>query len=233
MHLILLHGATGTAKQFDPLLPFLQPHFTIHLLNFYGHGGTNSTEPFSIAGFAKQFGAYIDNEILPGEGEKANINLFGYSMGGHVGVYFARHYAGKVKKLISLAAKFYWDPLIAAREAAMLDPDKIELKVPAFAEKLKAAHALGDWKQVLNNTSVMMQKMGNDNPLTAVDYPIVSLPCLLLVGDRDKMVSMKETEDVYRMLPNGQMSVLPATGHPIDQADPSLLAFLIKRFLAE
>jgi hypothetical protein len=36
---------------------------------------------------------------------------------------------------------------------------------------------------------------------------------------------------VYKALPNAQMGMLPATQHPIEQADIAALEFAVRRFL--
>ena len=160
----------------------------------------------------------------------SKVSIFGYSMGGYVAMYLAKYHPDKVNKIITLATKFHWDELIAAKEVQMLDPDKIELKLPAFAATLRARHA-NDWKQVLHNTVEMMLAMGADNPLKPADYSSISHPTLLLLGDRDKMVTLEETIAVYKALSNAQMGLLPNTPHPIEQVDTELLSFMVGRFL--
>jgi pimeloyl-ACP methyl ester carboxylesterase len=73
--------------------------------------------------------------------------------------------------------------------------------------------------------------MGKDNPLKPADYENIQHPALLMLGDRDKMVSLDETLEVYKTLPNAQLAVLPATGHPIEMVDPGRLAWELRRFL--
>lgn len=53
----------------------------------------------------------------------------------------------------------------------------------------------------------------------------------VLLGDRDKMVTLDETLAVYKQLPNAQCGVLPGTPHAFEQVNIPLLAQLIKEFL--
>ncbi len=76
-----------------------------------------------------------------------------------------------------------------------------------------------------------MIALGNSNTLIAEDYTVIDIPVILLLGDRDKMVSLEETATVYRSLPNAQLGILPGTPHPIEQVDPEGLAFHMARFL--
>jgi pimeloyl-ACP methyl ester carboxylesterase len=158
-------------------------------------------------------------------------NIFGYSMGGYAGMYISKHNPEKINKLITLATKFYWDETIALKEVKMLDAAAIELKVPAFAQQLKKRHAPADWKLLLQKTAEMMLDLGKSNTLKQEDYSDIKRSSLLMLGDRDKMVTLDETAAVYKSLSNAEMCVLPNTPHPLEQVDVESLAFMIKRFL--
>ena len=224
--LLLLHGAIGAADQFTALEHDLAGAFAINRLNFSGHGGSPfAGEHFSIEQFAAEVLAFLDkNEI-------ESSNIFGYSMGGYVALYLAKQHPQRIKKIITLATKFLWDEAIAAKEIKMLNGEKIEEKLPDFAASLKNRHAPNNWKSVLQKTAAMLTSMGTDNPLKPGDYKDIGLPVLLMLGDRDKMVTLDETLEVYNNLPQAQLSVLPNTPHPIEMADPARLAFEIRSFL--
>ncbi|QEC67673.1 alpha/beta hydrolase [Panacibacter ginsenosidivorans] len=225
-HLLLLHGAFGAKDQFEPLTEKLKDDFIIHTLNFSAHGGTPIPgTSLSIELYAKDVLHYMLTQNI----EQANI--FGYSMGGYVAMYIAKHAADKVKKNVTLASKFHWDETIAAKEVKMLDAAAIELKVPAFAQQLAARHAPSDWKLLLQKTAEMMMNLGRNNTLSINDYNSIATSSLLMLGDRDKMVTLEETIAVYKNLPNAQLSVLPNTSHPIEQVDTDMLSYIIRNFL--
>lgn len=224
--LLLLHGAIGAADQLQPLATSLQAHSKTISFDFPGHGGKAfAGQSFSIAGFAEAVKTFLEEQELE------QVNIFGYSMGGYVGMYLAKHYPQKVSKLVTLATKFHWDEAIAAKEIKMLDAAKIEEKLPAFAKALQQRHAPNDWKQVLQHTIGMLLALGADNTLKPEQYADIQTPSLILLGDRDKMVSLEETVAVYRSLPNAQMGIIPNTHHPIEQVNLEALSFLIKQFL--
>ena len=78
---------------------------------------------------------------------------------------------------------------------------------------------------------IMLTALGLNNTLNTGDYATIYAPCLILLGDRDKMVTLDETVAVYKQLPNAQLCLLPNTQHPLEQADIGLLSFFIKRHL--
>jgi esterase/lipase len=226
-HLLLLHGAIGSKEQLQPLAEKLKEKFIIHTLNFSGHGGETMPEQFSIETFANDVLNYIDKNELP------TINIFGYSMGGYVALYLAKHHPERIEKAFTLATKFLWSPDIAAKETKMLDASKIAEKIPAFAETLAKRHEPNDWKTVLGKTADMMLNMGNKNPLELSDYESIEQKVLIGIGDKDTMVTLEETINVYRKLKNANLLVLPQTQHPIEKVDNDRLsAELISFFKA-
>ncbi|HEX6191207.1 MAG TPA: alpha/beta fold hydrolase [Chitinophagaceae bacterium] len=224
--LLLLHGAIGAKDQLDGLAEALRPFYKIHTINFPGHGGEPlSKDFFSIPGFATTVRDYLQTHAI------STSHIFGYSMGGYVGMYIAKNYPAEVGKLVTLATKYYWDVEVAAKEIKMLNPATIMQKVPAFAQQLQKRHGTEAWVTLLDKTKELLLGLGNDNLLQPQDYSTISTECLLMLGDRDKMVTLEETLSTYQRLMNAQFSVLPATAHPIEQVDIDLIVFQVRRFL--
>ncbi len=224
--ILLLHGAIGAADQLSRLEEELTGSFAVHRLSFSGHGGSPLTaENFSMKLFATEVIEFLDKKGI------ASISIFGYSMGGYVAMYLAKYHPEIINKIITLATKFNWDETIAANETKMLNAAKIEEKLPDFAAALQKRHAPNNWKTVLEKTAAMLIEMGKDNPLKAGDYPTIQHPVLLMLGDRDKMVTLDETVAVYKNLPKAQLAILPNTAHPIEMVNQARLAYEIRLFL--
>lgn len=225
MNLLLLHGAIGSSAQLQQLAKELEKYHSVHTLNFSGHGGTElPLEDFSIDLFAKDVLIWMEEKAI------SKINIFGYSMGGYVALYLAKHNPEKIDKVFTLATKFNWSPEIAQQEINLLNPEKISEKLPAFAESLAKRHAPANWKTVLSKTAAMMLAMGEKNPLSKHDFQNIHHPIILSIGDADKMVSVQETENVAKLLQNGSLLVLPDTAHPIEQVDLNLLINQLEKF---
>jgi esterase/lipase len=225
-HLLLLHGAIGSKEQLQPLAQALQDKFIVHSFNFSGHGGQAfSVNPFSISLFSNEIMEYLEEKKIP------EVHVFGYSMGGYAAMYLAKEHPGKIARIITLATKYHWDESIAAKEVKMLDAATIQEKVPAFAAQLQQRHAPNDWKELLDKTKQLLTGLGKQNALQPADYASITIPALILLGDRDKMVTIDETINVYKQLPSGKLGILPGTPHPLEQVDISLLTHLITGFL--
>jgi pimeloyl-ACP methyl ester carboxylesterase len=223
--LLLLHGATGSKVHLQPLAEALSDGYETHLINFSGHGDSAAEDyDFSIENFTEQVYAYITRLGEP-------VHVFGYSMGGYVALHLAKKYPELVKSIITLGTKLYWNSETAVKESAMLNADKLEEKAPAFIESLKKFHTANNYRDVLSGTQKLMKRLGETNLLLEEDVSTISCPVLLMLGDKDKMVTLDETVNVFKQLPNAKLAVLPGTPHLIEKINVNMLSFHIKQHL--
>lgn len=210
-NLIILHGALGAQSQFEQLAAQLADHFTVHTLDFDGHGTKAAAETgFSIEQFVQNLQDFMDHNGI----QKPLI--FGYSMGGYVALKLESQYPGSFEKLVTLGTKFDWTPESAEQEAKMLNAEKIEEKVPAFAAYLESLHGGNAWKTVLQRTAKMMLELGNNPVLKPYDFHHIQVPVQLLRGEKDAMVTQKETLHVQELLRNASYREVAAWQHPIN-----------------
>lgn len=226
-NLLLLHGALGSEAQLLPLKELLTPHFdNIHSLSFSGHGGQPlDGVDFSIEQFTEDVLMFLNKHNI------GQTDIFGYSMGGYVALNLALHHPAKVGHIFTLGTKLEWSPEIAQKEVKMLDAEKIEEKVPAFAKMLEQRHAPVSWKEVLQKTTSMMIHLGDGAALPFDRFKDIHQPVVIGIGDEDNMVTMEESEFVAKLLPGGELKVFNGFKHPLEQVDVTILAGEIKRFI--
>jgi pimeloyl-ACP methyl ester carboxylesterase len=116
--LLLLHGALADARQFTAFEPLLQNHFDTDTISFSGHGGSAVEAAFTCDLFAAEVLRKVDSRW-----QGAPVHLFGYSMGGYVALYIARHFPSKVQSVFTVATKLNW-----AFEAAVGEINKLDLE---------------------------------------------------------------------------------------------------------
>ncbi|RYY40003.1 MAG: alpha/beta hydrolase [Chitinophagaceae bacterium] len=222
-NLILLHGALGAPETLEPLATALTAHYQLHLPAFPGRAGVAASgyNMSALVGFLSEF--ITDNNL-----ERPLI--FGYSMGGYAALTLASRQPGLLGGVATLATKLHWSADAAAAEARMLDPDKLEAKVPAFAATLARRHAPLNWKDVMRGTATLMTDLGNDPLLKQPQFKAIADPVLLLLGDRDSMVSLEETREAWQQIPGAQLGVLPNTPHPIEKAPVEILSAQLHHF---
>ena len=215
-HLLLLHGALGSSKQFQSILPGLNQSFNVITLDFEGHGGKEIIRDYSIDHFVENV-----QDLL--EQFKEPIKIFGYSMGGYVALKAALKRPNKIQKIATLGTKFDWSKESTAKEVRMLNPTKIAEKVPQFAQKLAAEHHPQDWKAVVEQTAIMMNRLAQGEKLSDKDFAAINTEVVIGLGSLDHMVSLKESQKVVEQLSQATLHYLDGVKHPIEQVKDNQL----------
>lgn len=222
-NLILLHGALGHHDIFNPYLETLSGYFKVHTLLFSGHGDTElPAGEINIEKYTEELALYCKDRNL------TDVFIFGHSMGGYIALCYALQFPENVNSIITLGTKFDWTEEQAVKESKMLDPDVILEKVPKYAQLLESQHG-SKWRQLLPAVADLMIDLGKNPPLKN-NLNTINSPVQIMVGDKDNMVTIEESVDAYRKLPNAKLAVLPDTKHPMDKVRPSLLLDIIKDF---
>ena len=223
--LILLHGALGTSTQFKALIPRLREKYDVHTLEFEGHGSSPpENRPFRTEHFAENVLEYMKMNAV-----KA-ADIFGHSMGGAVGLYLARFYPKRVKRVFTLGTKFVWTPEISEKENVFLDPKKLLEKVPKYAMELQRRHTASGLEKILEMIREMNVSLAKESALQNEDIKKINKKVRIGVGDRDYLVSIEESVNVYRLLQHGELQIFPDTSHPLERVSMPSLANSIVNF---
>lgn len=226
MKLILLPGALGHAVQFENLIKELQTYNINALaIDLPGHGlNPYSPEAMSVPLMAQALLHKFDELEI-----KEAVTVFGHSLGGYIGLYLCKYFPEKINGLFTLGTKWHWTEEISKKETSMLNPEKMEEKIPKYVEHLKSIHKQ-DWKTLVNSIAFLMNDLGQNQYLEPENLKEINNPVRVGLGDRDAMVSIDETVNVYRALQNGQLQIFPNTPHPFEKLDTKKLAMEIKEF---
>lgn len=226
MKLILLPGALGHAAQFKNLITELE-FYTINALaiDLPGHGlNPYSPEAISVPRMAEALLHKFDELEI-----KEPVTIFGHSLGGYIGLYLCKYFPEKINGLFTLGTKWHWTEEISKKETSMLNPEKMEEKIPKYVEHLNSIHKQ-EWKTVVNSIAFLMNDLVQNQYLEPENLKEINNPVRVGLGDRDAMVTIDETVNVYRALQNGQLQIFPNTPHPFEKSDTKKLAMEIKEF---
>lgn len=227
MHdLILLHGALGSAEQFLPLRELLSNDFQTYTFNFSGHGGRDLSSGFSIDFFAGELSDFIVAHRLH------QADIFGYSMGGYVALKTAMNHPDSIGKIMTLGTKFDWGHEALMKEVRMLQPDIVEVKVPAFASALRSRHFPQDWKLLMKRTADMMMALSESQSLGEEDLRQLPHQVLITVGDEDTLVTIEESKIAAHQMPNASFKIIPGFKHPVEAVDLKVLSQEIRSFFS-
>ncbi|MEO6036992.1 MAG: alpha/beta hydrolase [Saprospiraceae bacterium] len=215
---LLLHGALGTAAQLQPLLDQLPADWPVFTLNFPGHGGAFTDQPFSMRLFTDAILRFMEERQLPA------VNIFGYSMGGYVALGLAAEQPDRVQRIVTLGTRLDWSPGVAAGMSRMFDPEKIEAKVPQFGLLLAQAHAPDDWKVVCQRTARFLADLGDGLGLAEDSFSRITCPVTIGWGELDNVVTEEESRRAAAQIPNGKFERLEGVQHAFEQVDLVRLA---------
>jgi pimeloyl-ACP methyl ester carboxylesterase len=190
----------------------------VHAINFSGHSGEPFAQTFGIEAFADNVKSFLHEHSIH------KVDIFGYSMGGYVAIWFAHRHPELVGKIVTLGTKFDWTVASAEKETRKLDPKKIEEKVPAFARILQHRHAPNDWKALLKSTAEMMTRLGSVPLLSPGVLGSVKNDVEILLGDQDDMADRNYSEKVSEIIPGGSFELLANTAHPIEKVNLALIS---------
>lgn len=235
--LVLLPGMLGTIESsWRRVIPALEKHYLTVAIDLRGHGRTDNPDPtgkldtgeLRIDQMADDLNGILDQLGL----EEASV--LGYSLGGCIGLLAGLKRPGRIKALVMHAVKFFWDEESVSTMVASLNPDTMLEKTPRYAQELKENHATvygpEYWRTLLGTSADLVKTMPEQGP-SIEKAAGAKFPVLVSVGDHDQLVSLEEVIRLVRVLPKGELAVLPATSHPFQRVRinfflPILLDFL-------
>jgi len=220
--LVLLHGGLMTIDlNFGPLLEPLAASRQVIAVELQGHGHTADIDrPMTIEVLALDVLALLDHLGI------TEADLFGFSLGGLVAFAVALGAPTRVGKLIVASADAHRPP---GRESAPLDDDR--MPTPADFQTWRDAYAAvapdpSHFEEFAARTSTMVHEF----PGWTDELRSLQVPTLLIFGDRD-FSPLPDVAEMFDILPNAQLAVLPGTTHVGVTRRPGELAALITPFL--
>lgn len=223
-NILLIHGALGAKQDLQALGEVLKKAgHNVSSFSFSGHGKEAFQHKFTIAQFTTELKSFIvKNELTP-------VSIFGYSMGGYVALNLAAFEQGLINKIITLGTKFNWSTTSVDKETKQLNPELVFQKVPTFAKSLEDKHGLA-WKELMDKTAAMMRDINAVNYINSETLKKITIPILIGIADRDQMVSLDETTEVFKTLPTASMFMLPGSKHQLETINLNLLTQIITDF---
>jgi len=232
--LLLIHGGTATCKAWASHLPAFTEHFQVFTPDSRGHGRTDN--PVGELGYRMM--ADDVTALIEALGLRRPLVL-GYSDGGQIALELGMRYPGLTRALVLGGTQFRFSEayleatrrLLGIADGEEVGPEKLERDQPDFVDYLREAHGHvygpGYWKTYVKQIASLWL-----TPLsyTSEDLASITDPVLLLVGDRDGACT-EEAPELFRLLPNAELAVAPASDHGFIEAKAGLFDALALDFL--
>ena len=237
--LVLLHGGvvstnpiwTGVPVAYASHMDTLADHFRVIAPDTRGCGKTVHTGgPISFDLLADDVAALIDALGLE------QPLIAGFSEGAITATVLGIRHPGTVRAIVNDAGFDAFDPeaptIAMMRQILGGSPDATEPDPDAAARGFEASEQMrpmfelmkrdqdsgqgeGHWRTYLR---LSWDRCTQPPGYTYADLAKITAPTLILVGDRDDFCTAEQAVTAYRQLPDGELAILPNTGHLITTA---------------
>lgn len=210
--IVILHGLMGALSNFDStfnhfsnkgykvLIPEL-PLYSLPLLR---------TNVKNLAKFLKDF---IEFKKL------GKVVVLGNSLGGHIGLYFAKHYPEKVEALVLTGSSGLYENSMGDSYPKRGDRGYVTKKAqdvfydPAIATE----ELIDDVYEVINNRNSLIKTLAIAKSAIrhnmAKDLPKMKQPTCLIWGKHDKVTPPQVAVDFDKLLPDSDLFWIDKCGH--------------------
>jgi pimeloyl-ACP methyl ester carboxylesterase len=211
--LVLLHGGVyGYIDEFGDLIQEMSKHRTVIAIATRGYGRSEiGKQPLSQRLFAQDAAAVIHQAVKDGQ----KVDVFGFSEGAGTAYLLAAGHPELVNRLVAVGGSIGMYGLTRQylEDNFVLTPEMLEKQDPAFVagrKKLMANPA--QWDELIRGIALMYR-----DPITIRQDEIKSLtmPTLIMAGDRDQYTRTDHFVDIYHMLPKGQLAIIPGCSHVV------------------
>ena len=217
--LVFVHGIGVSSRYFVPLMRELAGSFRCVAPDLPGHGGSRGPhDALDVPALADALAGFLHGRGLA----PAEVILIGNSMGCQVIAALAERDPKRTTSLVLIAPTLdpatrnhFWRSLLRAaiREPLSLLPilvfDYLRFGLRRFIATSR--HALADD--------------------IASRLPHLRVPALVIQGGRDHIVTVPWAARVSRMLPLGQLALVPDGAHAVHYSRPTEVGGLIRSFL--
>ncbi len=205
---VFIHGSFSRGDSaFTAQIPaFARTHRAI-FPDLRGHGRTVAISfPWETPQLADDIVLLLDKL------EIAQAHIVGHSMGGDVAMYCAVRHPARVASITSIASTGVVSDEVRKYVRNYRPENLCETRHARFLARIRDDHTLahkGDWQAFLTETIKNCERYPC---FTAADLQGISMPFLLLYGDRDTTINPEEVAELRKNIPH-------FTAHIVEDAD--------------
>ena len=251
---LLIHGITGCAEQWDQVIPLLAEHYTVVAPDLLGHG--RSAKPrgdYSLGAYA-----VMVRDLLVALGHR-RATVVGHSLGGGIAMQFSYEYPPFAERLVLVSSGGLGREVHLMLRAATLPGSELVLPIisnqrlnrvggamaqllgrlglragPDLAEMAKGYGSLADAgaRQAFIHTLRAVLDIGGQR-VNATDrlYLAELLPSLIMWGSRDPLIPVSHAEIADQALPGSELEIFEGAGHFPQLTDPVRFAHTLIDFI--
>lgn len=211
--LLLLHGNSGSIRDFYQQIPELSKYFKVIVVDTRAQGKSidKTQKEFNYKIFADDMKALLDNLGLK------KVNLAGWSDGGNTGLEFALKYPENLNKLITIGANASVDGV----DDELVSKFKLSLKAMQIENKPEKFNELRLLKLMLKEPNISNKDLNK-----------IQSEVLVIAGEKD-VIKPEHSKILATQIPNAKLKIYKDATHMIpfenaDELNKDLIEFLKK-----
>lgn len=233
--LVLLHTIGGSAAEYTRIAPYLSSRFRVVALDLPGHGKSYQLDEFDpLPNIAETIVGVLDKLEI----DRANI--VGNSMSGTNAIEAAILYPERVKKIALISGTGPWAEQPGLPKRQNLPTHTSENKEINWFRAQFSNLARADepgffewWVASRSSADDEMIRAWRRRPLLTRPLSDCHVPLLLVIGENDPQHPRSWAEAWLRLVPRGQLHLIPGVRHFLNLEAPQLLAVALANFFAE
>lgn len=233
--LLILPGWGGTKETWQKFTNLVKQDFDVQVINLPCFGD----EPCpSEAWGVEQYAEFVKNKIVERGTRNEKLILLGHSFGGQVAAYFTSQNPEMIDKLILFAPALFRhkSPLRRLLFGFAAKVGKLIFRLP-FIEKFSVWAKIVLYKTAnspdYNKTSGIKREIFKKiiRQDLAEYLPKITVPTLLVQGNFDKYVPVKDSEKAHKLISNSKLKIIQFGRHGMHFQIPEVLLKAINGFL--
>ena len=242
--LLLVHGGLGDHTRWGALLPYLEPHFTVHAMDRRGRGASGDGPTYAPQREFEDVAAVVD---AIAETSGRSVDVYGVSLGATFALAAAplttniRRLAlyepgiNDVQDLITPELSERFDALLAAGDADALVETFFRDVLELGDDDIATMRAQPSWPARVASAPTLPRELRNapEDVFDASRAASVTVPTLLLEGSESPESLRADVRLVAETVPNTRIEVLEGQAHSADFLAPELVAEKLLGFFRE
>lgn len=242
--LLVVHGAAGDHTRWRPLLPYLEPHVTVHAMDRRGRGASGDGPGYDIIREFEDVAAIVDTVA---EASGSGVDVYGHSYGGFV-AFGAAALTRNIRKLalyegwpvpnpevfaIPATVKVRMDALLAKGDREALLETFLRDVALLSDEEVRTLRGMPSWQARLDCAHTLPRELraGVHAILDPAQAARISVPILLLAGEMSLDPTKAAIDSVAAALPDARTVLMAGQQHIADAVAPEVVAAHLMAFL--
>jgi len=209
--IILLHGLMGGIENFGEMVDFISVEYKIYGLDLkLFEGSLLKVSVKSLSDYLYKFMKHLNIK---------NAVLIGNSMGGHIGLIFAKEHPEMVDGLILTGSSGLYENAMGDSFPRRGDKDYIRKKTEEvfYDPKVATDELVDNVFAIATNRISTLKLLGYARSAIrhnmAEDLLNLTMPVCLIWGEHDKVTPPKVAREFHSLLPNSELHWVPLCGH--------------------